>query len=391
MATTLSKILAPITLKEFRELYYTKRSILIRSEGKKFDWLFGWSSLNQIMNKSFFPLPTMKLVLDGKPINDLSEQSKIIDWCRKGATVIIDQLQNYDSQVRRAVDSLSKEIGEPVNANLYFSQPERQAFNVHYDHHDVIILQIEGHKRWKVYEDSEDTKFPLFVQKSHSSDIPDSPVLDCLLSSGDVLYIPRGHWHAATAKDDQSLHLTIGIDARTGIDFATWLTNELRDDVSFRQSFPLVFSHEIHEKQYYHELHLQHFNGLKQKLIHKLNDNQLFDHYTRYCVSKSQVFEPFYLPYSTDKNRINFPNTSSFVRYNNQQFLLNLDDDKLMINLIIYGKIHRFSSKAERLLEFIFSHNEFSLQDSLQVSDISEDDVAAILEHLLSEALIKFA
>lgn len=388
MEKIISKILSPITIEEFREAYYTKHSILIKSEGKKFDWLFGWSSLNQILNQSFFPHPTMKLVLEGRPINDISEKSKIVDWCRKGATVIIDQLQNYDSQVRRAIDSLSKEIGEPVNANLYFSQPGRQAFNIHYDHHDVIILQIEGHKRWKVYEDSEDTKFPLFVQKSHSSDIPDTPIIDCLLSPGDVLYIPRGHWHAATAKDEQSLHVTIGIDARTGIDFVTWFTNELRDDVSFRKCFPLVFRAEIEDGQYYHSLHFEHFNQLRHLLIKKLQQDCIFDDYARYCLATAKSFEPFYFPWSTDTNGVALSKSSSFRRYENQRFLLESDEEQVITTLTIQEKCHRFSGEAEPLLKFIFNRIEFSFQEALQVSDISEDNVATILKHLLSEALI---
>ncbi|QLE53768.1 hypothetical protein FD724_38660 (plasmid) [Nostoc sp. C057] len=389
MEKVISKILAPITPEEFRDVYYTKQSLLIKNEGKRFDWLFGWSSLNQILNQSFFPHPTMKVVLEGKPINDISEKSKVIEWCRKGATVIIDQLQHYDPQVRRFVASLSREIGEPINANLYFSQPGRQAFNIHYDHHDVIILQIQGLKRWKVYEDSEDTQFPLFVQKNHSSNTPDIPILDCILSPGDVLYIPRGHWHAATAKDEQSLHLTIGIDARTGVDFATWLANELRDNISFRKCFPLIFNDEINDNKNYHILQLQHFENLRNILIHKLKNDKLFDDYTRHCLITSKSIEPFYFPWSTNTSELIFSKASLLKRDGNQRFLLESNEDKDTITLTIQEKYHRFIYEAEPLLKFIFSKTEFSFKEALEVSEISESDVSDILEHLLSESLIQ--
>jgi ribosomal protein L16 Arg81 hydroxylase len=389
MEKPFSEILSPITKEEFRQKYYTQKSILIKSEGKKFDWLFSWSSLNQILNQSFFPHPTMKLVLEGRPINDISEKAKVLDWCRKGATVIIDQLQNYNFQVRNAIDSISQEIGEPINANLYFSQPGSQAFNVHYDHHDVIILQIEGQKQWKVYEDSEDTKFPLFVQKNHSTEMPNDPIIDCLLSSGDVLYIPRGHWHAAKAKNEQSLHITIGIDARTGIDFMRWLTNELRDDISFRECFPLVFDDEVNKQEYYHNLHFKHFDKLRSLLIEKLNKNSIFDNYARYYLATSKSFEEFYFPYSTDTSNLCLSSSSLFQRYENQEFFIESDEQKVVTTLNIQKQCHRFSAEVEPILKFIFSRIEFTFQECLQVSELSEVDVATILKHLLKESLIK--
>lgn len=81
--------------------------------------------------------------------------------------------------------------------------------------------------------------------------------------------------------------------------------------------------------------------------------------------------------------------SSSFRRYENQRFLLESDEEQVITTLTIQEKCHRFSGEAEPLLKFIFNRIEFSFQEALQVSELSEDNVATILKHLLSEALIK--
>ncbi|WSC07830.1 cupin domain-containing protein [Streptomyces scopuliridis] len=38
-----------------------------------------------------------------------------------------------------------------VQTNLYASLTAREGFGVHWDDHDVIVIQIDGAKRWKLY------------------------------------------------------------------------------------------------------------------------------------------------------------------------------------------------------------------------------------------------
>ncbi|WP_235526571.1 JmjC domain-containing protein [Nostoc piscinale] len=63
------------------------------------------------------------------------------------------------------------------------------------------------------------------------------PYLECVLQAGDLLYIPRGHWHHAVACEQPSLHLTVGIECQTGLD---WLIKDLCESVSWRQSLPAI-------------------------------------------------------------------------------------------------------------------------------------------------------
>jgi hypothetical protein len=82
---------------------------------------------------------------------------------------------------------------------------------------------------------------PLYFAKSHGVEAPATPpILDIVLEEGDVLYVPKGFWHYAVSTEEPSLHLTLAMFVRTGIDFLNWLVGELREDVRFRREFPLI-------------------------------------------------------------------------------------------------------------------------------------------------------
>jgi hypothetical protein len=68
---------------------------------------------------------------------------------------------------------------------------------------------------------------------------PDAePIADFLLNDGDVLYLPRGHWHDVSAIGAESLHLTIGFNRATGVDLVAWLADQLRSEELFRDDLP---------------------------------------------------------------------------------------------------------------------------------------------------------
>jgi ribosomal protein L16 Arg81 hydroxylase len=47
--------------------------------------------------------------------------------------------------------------------------------------------------------------------------------LDCLLETGDLLYIPRGWWHETTPLDQPSFHLSVGLFVPTLFDYVMWV------------------------------------------------------------------------------------------------------------------------------------------------------------------------
>jgi ribosomal protein L16 Arg81 hydroxylase len=94
---------------------------------------------------------------------------------------------------------------------------------------------VEGSKKWEFF--GETIKFPLECQPSSASDCPAEVLETLTMQKGDVLYVPRGHWHSVVAESGQSLHLTVGIYNQTRYDFLQWLASLARFDPMMRSNF----------------------------------------------------------------------------------------------------------------------------------------------------------
>ncbi len=386
MPKTLSLILQPISESEFCSNYYSQKPLYVGKCPNKFKNLFSWKSLNRILNSSPVPHPTMKMVLEGKPVIP-TDAGSIIERCREGASLVIEEVHKYDEYVGKFAAELSCEMSEPTRVNLYLSQPSRQGYNRHYDTHDVFILQIAGYKGWRVFDST--VKFPLFVQKFHDTVPPTIPLLECTLEPGDVLYIPRGHWHEATAQVEPSMHLTLGIYARTGIDFLSWLTNELRDDVRWRETFPLVLKENLDINSKTSPVISEHFEKLRELLVSKITVPSLLNEYRKFCVAQEQRLNPFSFPPQV-LNPLPVSQRTNFSRPSYQQIFLERKSDVGIIEITVWGKVLKFSAPAEKVLRYIFSASAFSGNELLEFDpDLSWNDIATVLNCLVQEEIIE--
>ncbi len=388
MPKTLSSILHPLSTSEFCSDFYSKRPLYVGKCPDKFKSLFSWKSLNRILNSSPVPHPTMKMVLEGKPVITTDARG-IIERCREGASLVIEEVHKYDEHVGNFAAELSSEISEPTRINLYLSQPSHQGYNRHYDTHDVFILQIAGYKGWRVFDTT--IEFPLFVQKFHGSVPPTIPRLECTLAPGDVLYIPRGHWHEATAQIEPSMHLTLGIYARTGIDFLSWLTNELREDVRWRETFPLIIEDETGMISETSSSTIKHFEKLGEMLISKISEPSVLTEYRKFCVAQERRVNPFAFPSQVLKTT-SFNQDTNFSRPSYQQVFLEKRSDAEIVEVIVWGKVLKFSAPAEKILQYIFSTSAFSGNQLLEFApELSWNGIATILDCLVQEEIIEVA
>lgn len=123
-----------------------------------------------------------------------------------------------------------------IQANLYAGWRTSHGFDIHWDDHDVIIVQVSGRKQWKIFEMTR--SFPLVRDIEPNTTIPDTPLWDGVLNDGDALYIPRGWWHVAVPMDEPTLHLTLGIRNPRGIDMLTWFSDRMRANEDVRRDLP---------------------------------------------------------------------------------------------------------------------------------------------------------
>ncbi|HWC09632.1 MAG TPA: cupin domain-containing protein [Acidimicrobiales bacterium] len=180
---------------------------------------------------------TTTVRLGGEPVSDVVHPGRLWDRFSAGATIVLNSLQRYWPPVSRFCRDLESSLSHGVQANAYVTPPREQGLNVHYDTHDVFVLQLSGTKHWKLFG----TGMTLPLGSQHGSStltFDDPPEAEMTLRPGDCLYVPRGHLHAAQSGDAISVHVTVGILAFTWVDAFKRAFAGAEDERSFREALP---------------------------------------------------------------------------------------------------------------------------------------------------------
>lgn len=128
----------------------------------------------------------------------------------EGCSVRMLNPQTFHPPLHRLTYALQEYFGCMVGANTYLTPPGTQGFSPHYDDIEAFILQTEGSKRWRLYENPEGERLPRFSSRNFSQSDIGGAIMEVTLTAGDLLYFPRGVVHQANALPDQhSLHVTV--------------------------------------------------------------------------------------------------------------------------------------------------------------------------------------
>ncbi|MDT0458740.1 cupin domain-containing protein [Streptomyces sp. DSM 41527] len=221
-----------------------------------FSDLFTWDDLNQIIARHRLEPPRLRLFNDGSQIPQHCYAHPVVSkrhtvWHRiepanlhhqlkDGASLVLDAVDALHPGVEDLVSALERHFRTDVQVNLYASWTPKEGFGVHWDDHDVVVVQLEGAKRWKLYGATRID--PLRVDTEAPEPPTGAPVAEVVLQAGDMLYLPRGWWHAVAATEGRSLHLTCGLKPATGADLLSWLSDQLRVSDTVRANLPYFAS-----------------------------------------------------------------------------------------------------------------------------------------------------
>jgi hypothetical protein len=201
--------------------------LFVKGNAAKFQDLFSWQSLNRILAEHSLTPPRMYLSQRGRPAEDLGfsrtpdgssvrrgtiptllDLGTLNSRMREGATLVINSIEQTSQPLTALCDGLADLFSTYPLVNAYVSSGAEDGFGLHWDDHEVFVLQIAGRKRWQIYHRS--VEAPL-IRTADAMRPPekDEPVFDSLLEIGDLLYLPRGWWHAPRGIGEPSMHLTI--------------------------------------------------------------------------------------------------------------------------------------------------------------------------------------
>jgi hypothetical protein len=173
----------------------------------------------------------------GQPVSGVGDPGRIFDEFRAGATIVLQGLQRSWPSLTRFCRDLELELSHSVQANAYVTPAGARGLAVHYDTHDVFVLQLAGTKAWSIHAPVLADPLPTQPWKGTAADA--GPVLLSVeLHAGDCLYVPRGFLHSATAQEALSAHLTIGVVTTTWHDVLADLVAGTADEPELRRALP---------------------------------------------------------------------------------------------------------------------------------------------------------
>lgn len=269
-AADLRHLLEPIMPQAFFDEIWGKRFAHIVGQMGRFSALFPWSHLNTVLEHHRIDAPRLRLFHAGRQIEPGTYQhssvlpgngviltaSDVKRHLRAGATLVIEEIEDTFAPLRDLVIRLENIFRVNVHCNLYAGWKTDEGFAVHWDPHDTLILQLYGRKRWRVWGPTR--HHPIYGETESSVAPTTEPLLDTHLEDGSVLYLPRGWWHVAQPVDEPTLHLTLSINNRTGLDLLTWMAKTLRRSELFRKDLPIMGTKQQSQA---------HMTGLQQDLM----------------------------------------------------------------------------------------------------------------------------
>ncbi len=382
--SAISNLISPLDVKSFFQNYWSKKSVFIPSNGEKsFDHLFSWDRLNSLLNFHEFDHDGIRLSKNGKVL-DPRENIGYIEHLHEGGTLIIDRVHKLIPELSDLVSQLNFETGWKFQVNMYCSGGGKQGFACHYDTHEVFAMQIEGQKEWHIFKDTH--KYPLKEQKFKSYSPPEGkPLSICTLNPGDVLYIPRGHWHYAIAHKQPSLHLTLGVHCPTGIDFLEWLISEFKQEEMWRRNLPMLTDKSLASS---------YIENLIQDLCQCLNDNEksqnIVEGYLNHALHLDKPLGNFAFPSQLGLDNFPHGRKTKFFRPKFQRVTVLAFADGSGYKINVSNKEIVLKGITESLVENLFANTVFTGDDVSQwLPGFDWDlDIVPLLSRLIREGII---
>jgi hypothetical protein len=393
---SLEKLLEPCLPSEFLASNWGKSHRHIRGWPGKFGQLLPWPQLNEILSRHRLDFPRLRLMLDGKSLPTSSYlrhttgarhkvsiprllNVSLTKHLREGATLVLDAVDELYGPLEALAQGLELFFRERVQINAYAGWQTSRGFDLHWDDHDVFILQVTGRKRWSVYGMTR--PYPLARDVETGARPTHAPLWEETLSDGDFLYIPRGWWHVAMPLAEPTLHLTVGIHNRTGLDLLHWLADRLRSSETFRKDLPRMSGSDARA---------EHLRRLREEFLAEW-DAGLLDRYYEFLDQSALPRAQTSLPWSATQEILP-ASDAALVRWTAPR-PLDLRVEAGAIEFVSHQKRWRFAPEALDLLRALASRRVCSIKELCELSkeQLEEQTVRAFLSELVQHGLLTVA
>ena len=279
---TFNELVSPLGEAEFRSILQCRQLTFSRGrDPHRYASLLNWELLIQLIERGDHPrgIDEFRLARESVSVpaarwlarNNVDgsikvDKVKLDEFMNQGFSLVVDHIDRHVPQLASLCSDIKRESGERSYAAVVVSTGTGGAFRLHYDPEDLIIVQAEGTKRWRIF--GPPVLKPVIGGPKATPPPEESPILDEVLQPGDFLFVPAGNWHHCQNGPGRSVHLGIFFVAPTSFDFMREMTSKLVAEDMFRM--PLSrFGDPTQLSEYEHEV--------KRRLIDRVNRMSLRD------------------------------------------------------------------------------------------------------------------
>ncbi|HMG47475.1 MAG TPA: cupin domain-containing protein [Allosphingosinicella sp.] len=276
-------LIAPVTPETFLGRYYEREALVnIRGEPERYADLLTLEILDHFINSAdlregMIDLTSQKkrmsrddYVEEGGRVSRIAIAEEYLD----GATIILPQLHDSIFKLGEFCRALEELFSCHMQTNIYLTPSGNQGFPIHYDNHDVFVMQVSGAKAWRLYGVPVETPFrgERFELGQHE---PGPVSQQFTLNPGDCVYVPRGMMHdAENVGEEPSLHITVGLITKTWADLMLESMSELAlTSPDMRRSLPAGFA----GRDFDREAARAQFDRLRREIADKASMDSAFD------------------------------------------------------------------------------------------------------------------
>lgn len=147
----------------------------------------------------------------------------------QGGTFKFNQAEHWHPRIRALVKNMEPHFRGGLEAFVFLSPPGKTAIQAHTDGAHVFVLQVAGSKDWVVGRLDETATSDSTL---HEGEILPHLRMEMTLHTGDVLYMPHGCPHYATARTGNSIHVAITVEEPSALDLANVRLAELLAEIT---------------------------------------------------------------------------------------------------------------------------------------------------------------
>jgi len=401
MTNTLGELIKPIDANSFVRNFLGQHFVHSRGESARFAPLLPWSELNSILGHHHMPSGRLELWKQGRLLapesytvfqeaknrsGSIEVRSQLLPvelttLLRDGATLVLHKVDSISEAIGTLAEDIERSLKATVHVNVYASWRTDVGFNVHFDDHDVFILQVHGKKHWAIYGPV--PVLPMPGERAATKGAfqpPVDPVWEAILNEGDVLYIPRGWWHMAAPRDEPTCHLTVGVVQPTGADLLDWVTSSLKKSNIFRVDLPQ------HSEPFSQGAYL---SVLRQELFETLADPNLLSHFIQHKKNVRVTRPIFSLPWTATPAILPNSRTSKVKALFVKADILSSSGS---VEITFNNKGFSFDSAALDLLNYLADHPASTIEALIREFSLTftDDQVLGCLEDLAVQGLLVF-